>query len=218
MLCVSVQLNYHEDFDPNSDSPVEILHVVLLGVVKYFWRDACARQNHEGKRILKTRLSSLDVDGLGISPLRGHTLVYYAGSLVGRDFRAIVQVAPAVLHGLIPDAAYEAWLALSRLAPLVFQPEIDDLPRYKVRSLSSSGLKMFGSPFQSHADLDTLDGCYHRLPGCDSIVDNTMVQQTKISPIRSPSRAYPALRACMPVCHGDVRVLQLRHPPAKHQF
>lgn len=122
----------YTDFDAHADSPIEILHVVLLGVVKYFWRDACARQTPDGKEVLKARLTSMNVDGLGISPIRGHTLVYYAKSLVGRDFRIVLQVAPAVLHGMIPDAAYEAWLALGRLAPLIFQNSIDDLPTYIV--------------------------------------------------------------------------------------
>ncbi|TBU25646.1 hypothetical protein BD311DRAFT_852410, partial [Dichomitus squalens] len=125
------------DFDPSEDSPIEILHVVLLGVVKYWWRDACSRQDQHGKAILKARLSSVEVDGLMISPLRGHTLVHYAGSLIGRDFRTILQVAPQVLHGLIPDAAYEAWLALCRLAPLIFQPEIRNLQSYERRLQSA---------------------------------------------------------------------------------
>ncbi|KII94845.1 hypothetical protein PLICRDRAFT_693166 [Plicaturopsis crispa FD-325 SS-3] len=121
------------DFDPNQDSPVEILHVVLLGIVKYWWRDAVSRQTSEGKEELKARLSSVDIAGLNISQLRGHTLVQYAGSLVGRDFRVILQVAPAVLHGLIPQSHYEGWLALCRLAPLVFQPVIEDLDIYKTK-------------------------------------------------------------------------------------
>ncbi|KAI0365438.1 hypothetical protein BV20DRAFT_925278, partial [Pilatotrama ljubarskyi] len=108
------------------------LHVVLLGVVKYWWRDACARQDQHGKATLIARLSSVDVSGLGIPPLRGYTLVHYAGSLVGRDFRAILQVAPSILYGLVPLAAYEAWLALCRLAPLIFQYEIEDMPEYEV--------------------------------------------------------------------------------------
>ncbi|KAJ7223787.1 hypothetical protein C8J57DRAFT_1013640, partial [Mycena rebaudengoi] len=58
------------------------------------------------------------------------TLVQYAGSLTGRDFHLILQLVPAVLYGLIPDKAYEAWLALCRLAPMVFQPEITDLSSY----------------------------------------------------------------------------------------
>ncbi len=112
---------------------MEILHVVLLGVVKYFWRDAVARQSAEGKATLKARLTSTNINGLGISPVHGHTLVYYAKSLVGRDFRTVLQVAPIVLHGMLPLNAYEAWLALARLAPLLFQNKIDDIKVYKVR-------------------------------------------------------------------------------------
>ncbi|KZT68815.1 hypothetical protein DAEQUDRAFT_788403 [Daedalea quercina L-15889] len=112
------------------DTPFEALHVILLGVVKYFWRDAVSRQSANGKETLKARLTSVNVAGLDISPLRAQTLVQYAGSLVGRDFRAVLQVAPLVLHGLIPDEAYEAWLALCRLAPMIFQPRIEDAPDY----------------------------------------------------------------------------------------
>ncbi|KAJ6484648.1 hypothetical protein C8R45DRAFT_1147453 [Mycena sanguinolenta] len=119
-----------DDFDPTTDSPVEILHVVLLGFVKYFWRDAVSRQKPEGKEILKARINSFDTAPLGLAKARGHTLVQYAGSLTGRDFRLIAQIAPAVLYGLIPDEAYEAWLALCRLTPLVFQPEIPNLTSY----------------------------------------------------------------------------------------
>ncbi|KAJ7432037.1 hypothetical protein FB451DRAFT_984978, partial [Mycena latifolia] len=121
-----------DDFDPNSDSPVEILHVILLGFVKYFWRDAVSRQK-DGKEILKARINSFDTSGLGLAKARGNTLVQYAGSLTGRDFRLVLQIAPAVLYGLIPDKAYEAWLALCRLAPMVFQPQITDLTAYLKR-------------------------------------------------------------------------------------
>ncbi|KAI0645013.1 hypothetical protein C8Q79DRAFT_911834 [Trametes meyenii] len=160
------------DFDPNSDSPFEALHVVLLGVVKYWWRDACARQDQRGKATLKARLSSTDVSGLGVSALRGHTLVQYAGSLVGRDFRIILQVAPAVLYGLIPDAAYEAWLALCRLAPLIFLPEIENLGKYMVSNVTMpprTDVKTYMVAETSHIR--------HRgLSWCDSPLDNPMVQ------------------------------------------
>jgi hypothetical protein len=46
--------------------------------------------------LLTTRLSSLDISGLGISPLAGKTLVQYSSSLTGRDFSAMAQVAPFV--------------------------------------------------------------------------------------------------------------------------
>ncbi|KAG1784306.1 uncharacterized protein HD556DRAFT_1251521, partial [Suillus plorans] len=115
--------------DPHTDTPVEILHTVLLGFVKYFWRDAISiriGQNKLKRELLETRLSSVNVAGLGLSNLNGHTLVQYAGSLVGRDFRAIAQIAPFVLHDLVPKDCYDTWVALSNLMPLIWQPEIDD--------------------------------------------------------------------------------------------
>lgn len=108
---------------------MEILHTVLLGFVKYFWRDAISiriGQNKLKRELLETRLSSVNVAGLGLSNLNGHTLVQYAGSLVGRDFRAIAQIAPFVLHDLVPKDCYDTWVALSNLMPLIWQPEIDD--------------------------------------------------------------------------------------------
>lgn len=94
-----------------------------------------SRQNADGKTKLITRLNSIDTRALGLPLLRGETLVYYAGSLVGRDFRAVLQVAPAVLYNMIPNEAYEAWLALCRLAPLIFQPVIENWQAYEVRHL-----------------------------------------------------------------------------------
>lgn len=120
------------DFDPNLDSPVEVLHVILLGVVKYFWRDAVNRLMSSQRSVLVTRLSSFNTSGLGIPSLRGQILVQYAGSLVGRDFRAVVQVAPAVLYNLLPAHIYDAWLALCRVVPLAFQSEIDNIDEYCV--------------------------------------------------------------------------------------
>ncbi|KAF8515093.1 hypothetical protein JB92DRAFT_3156825 [Gautieria morchelliformis] len=119
--------------DPHCDMPVEILHVILLGFVKYFWRDAVDRVRKAKKQpLLESRLSSCDVRGLGLSPLAGHTLVQWAGSLTGRDFRALCQVAPFVLYDLIPPEAMGAWVALARLIPLVWQPVIPDVDHHLV--------------------------------------------------------------------------------------
>ncbi|THV03266.1 hypothetical protein K435DRAFT_791971 [Dendrothele bispora CBS 962.96] len=115
--------------DPHADTPVEILHVILLGFVKYFWRDAVNRTKNEHDTLI-ARLSSAQVSGLNIPPLSGRTLVDYSGSLTGRDFRAIAQVAPFVLDGLIPADCLEAWTALSSLVCLVWQLEIHNVEKY----------------------------------------------------------------------------------------
>ncbi|KAI5992358.1 hypothetical protein F5J12DRAFT_726969, partial [Pisolithus orientalis] len=116
--------------NPHADTPVEVLHTVLLGFVKYFWRDVVNIRVGKNKikcELLEACLSSFDTTGLGIPPLSGHTLVQYAGSLVGCDFRAIAQAAPFVLHGLVPQECYEAWVALSKMIPLIWKPEIEDV-------------------------------------------------------------------------------------------
>lgn len=118
---------------------MEILHVILLSFVKYFWRDAIKRLKDPDKKILIARLASFD-SGLGISPLPAATFVNYAGSLVGHDFRAIAQVAPFVLHGFggIPPESIKAWTALSHLVPLVWTPEIHEIGEYLVSRLRTS--------------------------------------------------------------------------------
>ncbi|KAJ7820508.1 hypothetical protein B0H14DRAFT_2264299, partial [Mycena olivaceomarginata] len=73
---------------------------------------------------------SFNVSGLGVSPLAGHTLVNYAGSLTGRNFRIIVQAAPFVLQGLLPAEHIELWTALSAVVTLVWQPHIMDINKY----------------------------------------------------------------------------------------
>lgn len=120
-----------QGFDPHSDTPIEILHVVLLGFVKYFWRDAVSRLSTTQRATLQTRLSSFDVSGLNIPRLSGKTLVQYANSLTGRDFRAISQVAPFVLADLgLPEECLASWQALSALVPLVWQPAIANKEEY----------------------------------------------------------------------------------------
>ncbi|KAI6144442.1 hypothetical protein BKA82DRAFT_78165, partial [Pisolithus tinctorius] len=109
------------------DTPVEVLHVILLGFVKYFWCDAISRLNDLQKAELQVRLSSFDVSALGIPPLVRRTLVQYSGSLTGCDFHAISQAAPFVLYDLVPVECYQMFIALSMLVPLVWQPCIEDL-------------------------------------------------------------------------------------------
>ncbi|KIJ48475.1 hypothetical protein M422DRAFT_125766, partial [Sphaerobolus stellatus SS14] len=126
-----------KSIDPHADTPVEILHVILLGCVKYFWRDVMLRISNDEKNILAARLSSMEVSALGIPPVAGKTLVNYAGSLTGRDFRVIAQVAPFCIYDMVPSECYNTWLALGKLVPLVWQPEIEDIDEH-IRKLEQA--------------------------------------------------------------------------------
>ncbi|KAH9040605.1 hypothetical protein EDB84DRAFT_1436749 [Lactarius hengduanensis] len=105
-----------EGLDPHSDTPVEVLHTVLLGFVKYFWCDAIQFQigrSAAQRDLLKTQLNSFNVSGLQIPPLAGHLLV-----------------APFVLYDLVLPACFDAWVSLSNLIPLIWQLVIQDIDDY----------------------------------------------------------------------------------------
>ncbi|KAL1674251.1 hypothetical protein EV122DRAFT_282209 [Schizophyllum commune] len=120
------------DLDPHAHTPIEILHVVMLGFLKYFWRDAVARMSDDQKDTVKHRLSSLNVRGLDpkITALRGNTLVQYCGSLVGRDFRIVSQTVIFAIYDVLPAEILDAWAALCAIAPLLCQPGTDDKEVY----------------------------------------------------------------------------------------
>ena len=91
------------------------------------------------KDLLKTHINSLNISGLQIGQcLPGNTLVQYASSLTGRDFRIIAQIAPFVLYDLVSPTSFAAWVSLSNLVPLIWQPEIKDIDKYTIRFISPS--------------------------------------------------------------------------------
>lgn len=91
-----------------------------------------ARLSAEQKVTVTARLSSLNTSGLDLPQLAGHTLVTYSGSLTGRDFRIIAQVAPFVLYDMIDKDLLECWTALATLVPLIWQPKIAHLEHHLV--------------------------------------------------------------------------------------
>ena len=116
---------YPIGLDAHSDTPVEVLHTILLRFVKYFWRDVVQNQVKASltRSLLEIRLSSVDVATHGFSKIPGKTLVNYAGSLNGRVFQVIAQVA---------DVSYKAWISLSHLVYLIWQSVIPDIDEYLV--------------------------------------------------------------------------------------
>ncbi|KAI6116436.1 hypothetical protein F5141DRAFT_1187659 [Pisolithus sp. B1] len=129
--------------DPHQDTPVKVLHVILLGFVKYFWHDAISRLTDAQKAELQVWLALFNISGLDIPPLAGQTLVQYAGSLTGCDFHAISQAAPFVLYDLVPCECFEAFLALSSLVPLIWQPSIVNIEEHLIHVVLQAAIDHF---------------------------------------------------------------------------
>lgn len=124
--------------DPNLDTPVEPLHTVLLGTIKYIWSLTCSRlTTSKHLDTFQVRLASISVRGLNCTPIRASYLVQYRGSLIGRQFKQIVQVAPFAIYGLVNEDLFNAWLAAGRMTATMWFPEIDNMTEYCVCCLES---------------------------------------------------------------------------------
>ncbi|PLW08809.1 hypothetical protein PCASD_22471, partial [Puccinia coronata f. sp. avenae] len=117
-------------FDGVLDTPVEILHVVLLGVVKYLARDDIGKLKEKEKAILIGRLDSLNCLSMNINSIKAKYLIKHIKSLVGRHFKVILQSAPFVLLDLLSSKRWEIWLALCKMCVLIFQTRISKMDSY----------------------------------------------------------------------------------------
>lgn len=91
------------------DTPTEILHTILLGIVKYFWAQTVFlldKSKHMG--IFETRLASFDTNGLNSPSISAEYMCRYKGSLIGKHFKSLAQIMPFLIYDLVPATVLEA--------------------------------------------------------------------------------------------------------------
>lgn len=124
--------NSREGLDIHKDTPTEILHTILLGIIKYLWAQTffiIAR----GKKteLLRARLNAMDSKGLNAT-VQGSYMCQYRGSLVGKHFKVLSQVMSFAVLGLVSDEVQMAWLLSGELVVLLWHTSITDFDAYLV--------------------------------------------------------------------------------------
>jgi hypothetical protein len=117
-------------FDMVRDTPVEVLHVFLLGAVKYLFRDFMKTLDETQKDDLTALWNSFNTNSLNIPSIRPISLVKYSSSLVGKDFRIILQAAPFVFFQFMTPSDINIWSSLCHLGSLIFQTHIENMTTY----------------------------------------------------------------------------------------
>ncbi|KAJ7185109.1 hypothetical protein GGX14DRAFT_538239 [Mycena pura] len=96
--------------DPSQDTPVELLHTILLGVIKYIWHFLnTERWKDIDRHLLAIRLQSTDLSGLSVPP--------YKNNLIGKHFKTLMQIL--ALHDL------QLIVAAGDLGARLWAPDLD---------------------------------------------------------------------------------------------
>lgn len=111
VYCINIRVNFVLFLF--SKTPIEILHTILLGPVKYLLSSTIKSLNQHEKDQLHAKISALDMSAFAAN-IRGNITRNY-GSYVGRDFKLWMQVAVFVLQGIIPDENLLIWELLSEV-------------------------------------------------------------------------------------------------------
>ncbi|KIK77217.1 hypothetical protein PAXRUDRAFT_167497, partial [Paxillus rubicundulus Ve08.2h10] len=117
--------------DIHKDMPMEILHTILLGVVKYLWgQTVYILDKAHSLDIFQTHLESINKDRLNSPTLGADYIVRYKGSLIGKHFKSLAQVMPYLIYDLIPCTGLYGLVVIGLFIVLLWHTSIEDTETY----------------------------------------------------------------------------------------
>ena len=123
LICIMlIDMNIH------LDTPTEILHTVLLGVIKYFWGQMVhILEKAKLLNLFQSHLESINNDSLNAPSLNAEYMCHYKGGLIRKHFKSLAQVMPFVIYYLVPQTVVDGWTTIGELVVLLWHTKINDL-------------------------------------------------------------------------------------------
>jgi hypothetical protein len=118
--------------DPHRDTPVEILHTILLGVERYAWHAFHSSTKADAQKTFETRLQSSDILALEIDPIRASYIMNYKNNLIGRQLKMLMQLTAFHVHDLVHPNLFTLIKAVGDLGAVLWYSEIRNLELYLV--------------------------------------------------------------------------------------
>ncbi|KDQ55321.1 hypothetical protein JAAARDRAFT_195723 [Jaapia argillacea MUCL 33604] len=106
------------------------LFLQMEGIVKYIWHMTHTALSNDALAAFFIRLQSSSIDGLTIPPIRSTYLHQYRNSLIGQQFKQILQMSVFHLHRKLDENHFSLWKAVGSLCALLWYPEIANLEEY----------------------------------------------------------------------------------------
>ncbi|CAE6515143.1 unnamed protein product [Rhizoctonia solani] len=116
--------------DPHRDTPVEILHTILLGVEKYAWYLVHSSTRPDAQKKFETRLQSSSILGLEVDPIRASYIMNYKNNLIGRQLKMLMQLTVFHVHDLVSQDSFSVIKAVGELGAVLWYSKIDNLEDY----------------------------------------------------------------------------------------
>eukprot|EP00731_Ephydatia_muelleri_P004904 Em0002g1080a len=105
--------------DPYQGTPLEALHTLVLGPLKYFLHDVMSRLTKKEKEQMQAFMNAFDYSGFEVIP-KPKRICNYSGSLVGRDIKAFAQMALFILEPYLSAGEKEVWIAMLKVFRIAY--------------------------------------------------------------------------------------------------
>ena len=100
-----------------TQTPVEILHTILLGPVKYLFAKTMGCLSPQLKMKVKAKIEAFDFSAF--SRRLASSFVKIHKSCVGRDFKLWMQISVFIFDGIVTNEELEVWCNLSEVIIII---------------------------------------------------------------------------------------------------